>query len=102
MRNIFSSEELATTNSLKDLKTYHQTFVKFLKIVIILQNALIMHKDFSNCFDEDLINFSRDNCAGCSDFDELKETIESVEVKNNPGFKYPISLCRFMCLFTKS
>ena len=29
LRNIYSSEELATTDSLRDLKTYHQTFVKF-------------------------------------------------------------------------
>ena len=29
LRNICSSEELATTDSLRDLKTYHQTFVKF-------------------------------------------------------------------------
>ena len=44
LRNIFSSEELDTTDSLKDLKTYHLTLVRFLKIVIILQNAL----DFSD------------------------------------------------------
>ena len=40
LRNIFSSEELDTTDSLKDLKTYHLTLVRFLKIVIVLQNAL--------------------------------------------------------------
>ena len=81
------SEELATTDNLKDLKTYHQTFVRFLKIVIVLQNALNTHAEFSNCFDEDLINFCRDNCAGCSGFNELKEAVGSVEVENNPGFK---------------
>ena len=40
LRNIFLSEELAMADSLKDLKTYHQTFVKFLKMAVILQNAL--------------------------------------------------------------
>ena len=75
------------TDSLKDLKTYHQTFVKFLKSVIVLQNALNTHEEFSDCFDEDLLNFCRDNCADCSDFDELKEMIGSVKAKNNPGFK---------------
>ena len=72
LRNIFSSKEPVTTDSLKDLKTYHQAFVKFLKIVIIFQNALNIHEKFSNCFDEDFLNFCRDNCADCSDFNELK------------------------------
>ena len=87
LKNIFSSEELTTATNLKDLKTYHQTFVKFLKIVIILQNALNTYEEFSKCTIEDLHNFCRDNCAGCSDFDGHKETIGSVEVKNNLRFK---------------
>ena len=87
LRNILLSEELAATDSLKDLKTYHQ-FVKFLKIVIFLQNApLYTYEEFGDCFDEDLVNFYRKNCSDCSDFEELKETIGSVEVKNNLGFK---------------
>ena len=87
LRNIILSEELATTDSLKDLKTYHQ-FVKFLKLVIFSQNApLYTYEEFGDCFDEDLVNFYRNNCADCSDFEELKETIGSVEVKNNLGFK---------------
>ena len=91
LRNIFSSKELTTIDSLNDLKTYHQTFVKFLKIVIILQNALSTHEEFSDCFDKDLLNFFRDKCADCSDFNELKETIGSVKVKKNLGFKIPKS-----------
>ena len=87
LRNIFFGEELAMTDSLKDLKTYHQTFTKFFKSVIILQNALNTHEEFSNCFDEDWLNFCRDNYANCSDFNEIKESIGSVKVKNNPGFK---------------
>ena len=87
LRNIFLSEELAATDSLKDLKTYHQ-FVKFLKIAIFLQNApLYTYEEFGDCFDEDLVNFYRNNCAERSDFEELKETIGSVKVKNNLGLK---------------
>ena len=44
LRKILLSKELTTNDSLKDLKTYHQTFAKFLKIVIILQNALNIHE----------------------------------------------------------
>ena len=87
LRNIFSCEELTTTDSLKNPKTYHQTFVKFSKIVIILKNALGTHERFSDCFNENLLNFCHYNCTGCSDFNELKETIGSVKVKNNLGFK---------------
>ena len=87
LRNKFWSEELTTTASLKDLKTYHQTFVKFLKVVIILQNALNTHEEFTDCFNEDLLNFCRDDCADCLDFNEIKETIESVKVKSDRGFK---------------
>ena len=61
MRNIFSSEELIMTESLKDLKTFHQIIVKFLKIVITLQNALNAHEEFSDCFDKDLLNFCHDD-----------------------------------------
>ena len=45
------------------------------------------HEEFSDCFNEDLPTFCRNNCSDCSDFDELKETIGSVKVKNNSGFK---------------
>ena len=55
--------------------------------IIALQNALNKHEEFSDCFNEDFLNFCRNNCAHCSDFYKLKETIGSVKVKNNPGFK---------------
>ena len=87
LRKISSNKELIATDSLKDLKTYHQTFVKFLKIIIVLQNALNVHEEFSDCFDEDLLNCCCDNCTDYSEFDEIKETVGSVKVKNNPGFK---------------
>ena len=45
------------TDSLKDLKTYHQTFVKFLKMAVILQNALNTREEFSDSFIENLLNF---------------------------------------------
>ena len=34
LRNMFSGDELAKTNSLKDLKAFHEKFIRFLKIVI--------------------------------------------------------------------
>ena len=40
LRNIFSEEELSTSNALKDFKTYPEKFSKFLCIAIYLQNCL--------------------------------------------------------------
>ena len=74
-------------DSLKDLKTYRQTFVKFLKMAAILQNALNTREEFRDSFIENLLNFCSDNCTTCSDFDDLKEITGSVKVKNNPGFQ---------------
>ena len=34
LRNIFSSEELANTDSMKDVKTFHENFVRFSNIVV--------------------------------------------------------------------
>ena len=34
LRNIFSSEELANTDSMKDVKTVHENFVRFSNIVV--------------------------------------------------------------------
>ena len=44
LRNIFSSKEPATTNSLKDLKTYLQTFVKMHSI-----SQLPLNYRFAKC-----------------------------------------------------
>ena len=100
LRNIFLSKELAITDNLKDLKTYNQTRVKFLKIITILQNVLNTYEVFSDCFNEDLLKFCCDNCADCSDFNELKETIWSVKVKNNLGFKiskFTLEIHAYVC-----
>ena len=37
--------------------------------------------------DEVLLNFYRNNYRDYSDFKKVQETIGSVEIKNNPGFK---------------
>ena len=59
----------------------------FEKFYFFLVNALNTREEFGYYFDEDLLNFSCNNDADCSDFVDLKETIGSVEEKNNPGFK---------------
>ena len=57
LRNIFSSDELAKTNSLKELKTFREKFVSFLKTVVFLQNAFNTSEDLDDCFNDDLLDF---------------------------------------------
>ena len=70
-RNIFSEWELLT-ESLKNIEQYHKMFENFLKISFYLQNSLNTIADFSECYDDELINFCNEICADCSDFAEIK------------------------------
>lgn len=46
LRNIFSSEELAKTDSMKDIKTFHDNFITFLNIAVYLQNTFNICDEF--------------------------------------------------------
>ena len=83
LRNIFSKEELAKTDSMKDVKTYRKNFVRFFKIFVLLQNAFNTCDEFGKCFNDDLLDFCKNHCANCSDFGELKEIISDIKIKNN-------------------
>lgn len=82
LKNIFSNEEPVAHSSIsiKDLKTFHSMFCKFLKLEILLPNALNAYEEFKKCFDdEDLSNFCYQTYADCGNFEGLKEAIPSVE-----------------------
>ena len=75
---------------MKDLKTFHEKIVRFLKIVVFLQNAFNTYDEFDECFNDDSLNFCKNHCADCSDFDELEDIISDVKIKNNRnGCKFP-------------
>ena len=102
LRNIFSIDELAKTNSLKDLKAFHEKFVSFLKIVVLLQNALNTNEDLDDCFNDNLLDFCRNCCADCSDFNEIKDLINDVELKTTETDpKFPNSRYKLMLLFIR-
>ena len=62
----------------------------FKNIVIFLQNAFDTNDDFDECFNDDLLNFCKNHCADCSDFNEIEDLISDVKIKNNRnGFKTP-------------
>ena len=50
LRNIFSSDILKKTNSLKDLKTFHEKFISFLKIAVFFKNTFNKCEDLDDCF----------------------------------------------------
>ena len=48
------SDELAKSDSLKNLKTFDEKFVRFLNIAVFLQNAINTFDKFDDCFNNDL------------------------------------------------
>ena len=72
LRNIFSDQELAASDSIKDLKNFHLMFCRFLKIASFLPYVLNTcggggGTEFNNCCfnDEDLSAFYYQTCADC-------------------------------------
>ena len=63
------SDELAKIEILKDLKTVHEKFIRFL-IIIFLQNAFNTYGEYDEYFNnDDLLDFCKNNCADSSGFD---------------------------------
>ena len=82
LRNIFSEDELSTSEAIKNINSFHLNFSKFLKIVVCLQNTLNLIQGFSDCNFEALNDFCRDFCEDCVDFIEMKEKISDVQIKS--------------------
>ena len=56
LKNIFSNKELAKTDNMKDVNTYHKNFVRFLEIVVLLKNAFNTCDELDECFNDDLLH----------------------------------------------
>ena len=80
--NIFSNDELSKTDALKDLKTFHGKFVRFLRVVVFLQNSFKIKDELMS--------------ADCSDFGEIKDLISSAKKKKIQSLH-----CRHMPLSIK-
>ena len=52
--NFFICKEHKFSNALKDLKRFYGKFVRFLRVVVFLQNAFKINDEFDECFDDDL------------------------------------------------
>ena len=101
LRNIFSELELSSTDSLKSMEQYHKCFEKFLIVSVYLQNSINTINEFSEYYNDELIDFCNEFCADCSDFAEIKEPVLYVLVKNKQGSKFQNSRFCFMHLFIK-
>ena len=81
-RNIFSEDELSSSDALKNIRSYHENFSRFLEIVVYLQQSLNSIQEFADCIYDDLIQFCGEFCKDCDDFSELKDRISDVTIKS--------------------
>ena len=89
LRNIFSKEELMSSDAKKNLQSFHENFSKFLQVVLYLQNSINSIKDFSECFYEELLEFCNEFYHDRTNFIEIKEKISDVQVKSKQTTKIP-------------
>ena len=89
LRNIFSEQELSSTDSLKSMEQYHKCFEKFLIVSVYLQNSINTINEFSECYNDELIDFCNEFCADSSNFAGIKERVLDVLIKNKQGPKIP-------------
>ena len=82
LRNIFSEDELSSSNALKNIRSYHENFSRFLKIVVYLQQSLNSIQKFADCVYGYLIQFCQEFCKDCNDLSELKDRISDVKIKS--------------------
>ena len=78
LRNIYSKEELNGTQNLKNIELFHKSFVKFLKIIVVLQSALDCYDKTDDSLDNTLLEFRKNECLDCSNFDDIKNKIKDV------------------------
>ena len=82
MRNIFSEDELSSSDVLKTIRSYHDNFSRFLKIVVYLQQSLNSIQEFADCVCDNLIQFCEEFCKDWNDFSELKYRISDVTMES--------------------
>ena len=81
LRNIFS-EDLLKTKVLRNIEQYHLAFQKLLTISIYLEDSLHTLTEFHECCNDKLIKLCVGKCEDCDDFNEMKEVIKDITIKN--------------------
>ena len=87
LRNIFSKEELAKSSSINTFESFHMHFIKFLEIVVFLEEEINLSQHFSQCRYPKLIAFIETHLSEFDSFDDIKQEIKCIKVKRNANSK---------------
>ena len=102
LRNIFSKEELSKSPSINTFESYHQQFVKFLQIAVFLEEAIKSSLHYLDCSYPDLIEFLMQHFSEFDYFENVKEHIETVQIKGYVNSKIPkFNLQLYACVYDK-
>ena len=102
LRNIFSQEELSKSPSINTFESYHQQFFKFLQIAVFLEEAIKSSLHYSDCSYPDLIEFLMEHFSEFDCFEDIKEHIQTVEIKGYFNSKIPkFNLQLYACVYDK-
>ena len=89
LRNIFSKEELLKSFPISTLKSFHKHFIEFLEIVVFLEEGINLSLQFSDCSYPNLIRFIEKHFNEFDCFEQIKDEIETVEIKGYNNSKIP-------------
>ena len=89
LRNVFTKETLSKSIALVTFESFHKHFSDFLKIVIFLEDAISKMIYLSDCSYPLLIEFIAKHLNEFDSFEQVKEEIETVEVKGYMNSKIP-------------
>ena len=89
LRNIFSKEELVKSSSINTFESFHMHFIKFLEIVVFLEEEINSSRQFSDCSYPNLIRFIQKYFSEFDSFEEIKQEIESIQIKGYVNSKIP-------------
>ena len=89
LRNIFSKEELEKSSPLCSFESFHKHFIEFLEIVIFMEQGINASLRFADCSFPSLIRFIEAHLSEFDSFEQIKDDIESVEVKGYTNSKIP-------------
>ena len=89
LRNIFSEEELLKSSSIATFQSFHKHFIKFLEIVVFLEEEIKSSRLFSDCSYVNLKRFIEKHFSEFDSFKHIKHHIETVQIKGYSNSKIP-------------
>ena len=67
LRNIFSEEDLQKGDAIKNLESFHESFSRYLRLVIFAEKCVTTLKEFLECYFDELLEFINEHCQDCID-----------------------------------